>query len=48
MSGWVKTKDVTVKIQKEYLYTPEEYDDMLEQEWAANAITYTLEETSLP
>ena len=48
MSGWVKTKDVTVKIHKEYLYTPEEYDDMLEQEWAANAITYTLEETSLP
>lgn len=46
MSGWVKTKDVTVKIHKEYLYTPEEYDDMLEQEWAANAITYTLEETS--
>jgi len=48
MSGWIKTKDVTVKIHKEYLYTPEEYDDMLEQEWAANAITYTLEETSLP
>lgn len=48
MSGWVKTKDITVKIHKEYLYTPEEYDDMLEQEWAANAITYTLEETSLP
>lgn len=33
MSGWIKTKDVTVKIHKEYLYTPEEYDDMLEQEW---------------
>ncbi len=48
VSGWVNVKDVEIDIHKEYLYTPEEYDDMIEQEWAKNAITYTLEETDLP
>lgn len=48
VSGWVSAKDVEIDIHKEKIYTPEEYDDMIEQEWAKNAITYTLEETELP
>lgn len=48
LSGWIPASTMKLKIDKEYVYTSEEYDEMVEAEWKANAGTYKLESSKLP
>lgn len=48
LSGWIPASTMKLKIEKEYVYTSEEYDEMVEAEWKANAGTYKLEKSKLP
>lgn len=48
LTGWIPVSAMKLKIDKEYVYTSEEYDEMIEAEWKADAGTYKLEESNLP
>ncbi|MCI8956667.1 MAG: C40 family peptidase [Eubacterium sp.] len=48
LSGWIPVSSMILKIEKEYAYTSEEYDEMVESEWKAEAGTYKLEKSKLP
>lgn len=48
LSGWIPASSMTLKVEKEYAYTSDEYDEMVESEWKAVAGTYKLEKSKLP
>lgn len=48
LTGWIPASEMELKLDKEYVYTSEEYDEMIEAEWKADAGTYKLEKSSLP
>lgn len=47
VSGWIKAETIKLKVDKENVYTSEEYDDMLDAEWKQKVITYTLDDVNL-
>ncbi len=48
LSGWIPASSMTLKIEREYAYTSDEYDEMVESEWKTVAGTYKLEKSKLP
>lgn len=48
LSGWIPASDMKLKLDKEYVYTSDAYDEMVEAEWKAGAVSYKLESGSLP
>lgn len=48
LTGWIPTSEMKLILDKEYVYTSEEYDEMIEAEWKADAGTYKLEKSDLP
>lgn len=48
LSGWIPASDMKLKLDKEYVYTSDEYDEMVEAEWKSGAVCYKLESNQLP
>lgn len=46
--GWIPSSAMELKIDREYVYTSEAYDEMVEAEWKVGAVSYKLETSALP
>lgn len=48
VTGWIPAKQMTLKVQKEKVYTSEEYDEMVDTQWTGGIVGYSLAEKDLP
>lgn len=48
VTGWIPARKMTLKVQKEKVYTSEEYDEMVDTQWTGGIVGYSLAEKDLP
>jgi hypothetical protein len=46
--GWISSSRIKLTIEKEKVYTSDEFDSMVEEEWKSSYISYKLEAKDLP